>query len=152
MSFLAGDRDAKVRQQAAMALRDICANPRFKTKCAEEGIIDTTKKLLRSDDEVEQTLALAIARHLSIDNDLKRPIVLSGLAKLAIRCAEHSANKPDLQTGRPKESRRPARCFDRNTCSACSSIRDNRRCAERILIFDKAATKRSLCFVSIVLF
>jgi hypothetical protein len=97
LAFLAGDRDAKVRQQAAMALRDICANPRFKTKCAKEGIIETTKKLLRSDDEVEQTLALAIARHLSIDNDLKRPIVLSGLAKLAIRCAEHSANKPDLQ-------------------------------------------------------
>eukprot|EP00940_MAST-03C_sp_MAST-3C-sp2_P002171 g2171.t1 len=97
LAFLAGDRDAKVRQQSAMALRDIAANPRFKVQCAQGGVIETTKSLLRSDDEVEQTLALAIARHLSIEDSLKREIVTSGLAKLAIRCAERSAHKPDLQ-------------------------------------------------------
>jgi hypothetical protein len=39
------------QKQAASALRDICANPDYKVKCAEEGGIQALIRLSRSDEE-----------------------------------------------------------------------------------------------------
>jgi hypothetical protein len=64
-----------IQLQAAAALRDLCANPDYKLKCAEDGGIPVLVTLLRQSDEHIVALALAALRHLSLDPLLKAPIV-----------------------------------------------------------------------------
>jgi hypothetical protein len=64
-----------IQLQAAAALRDLCANPDYKLKCAEDGGIPVLITLLRQQDEHLIALALAALRHLSLDPLLKAPIV-----------------------------------------------------------------------------
>ena len=63
------------QRQASSAVRDLCANPENKLKCADDGGIEALIKLVRQPEEQLQALALAGLRHLSTLDSLKQPIV-----------------------------------------------------------------------------
>ena len=75
------------QKQAAGALRDFCANADFKVRCVEDGGLDVLLELSRHPEEHLQALALASLRHLSLEDSLKRTIVMERTLRQAIRCA-----------------------------------------------------------------
>jgi len=63
------------QKQAASALRDICANPEYRLRCAEDGGIPALIALCRQPEEQLQALALSALRHLSLQVSLKKPML-----------------------------------------------------------------------------
>merc|ERR1711988_973892 len=85
------------QKQAASALRDICANPDYKLKCAEEGGIDATIMLMRQPEQALQALGMAALRHLSTNDALKRTILDRRALRPALKCAQHKNEDLHLQ-------------------------------------------------------
>lgn len=94
---LVGMPHLNTQKQAAAALRDLCANPEYKARCAEDGGIPTLVNLLRQSDDLLQALALAALRHLSADDILKHPILQERALRPALRAISSNIEDIHLQ-------------------------------------------------------
>ena len=74
------------RTKAATALRDLCANSKYKVEIEEAGIVEELIDIVRQKDIEMQTLCVACLRHLSEDPVLKKKIVDCGSLPPVIRC------------------------------------------------------------------
>ena len=95
MFFLLKVQDIKTRKCAASALRDISAHADHKLTFAEQGGIDALVQLSREKEIELQVLAIAGLRHLTLNDQLKRPCVEAGCLPPAVRCVAYATE--DLQ-------------------------------------------------------
>lgn len=120
--FLLKVRDPKVRRQAAIAIRDVVANPDHKERFVAEGGLDFLMALIREPSVELQCLGMASLRHVSLDDSLKRTLVdagvLVGLQKSAV------TKNQDLQVCRyacPNAGAMPVRMRGR-PCDSCLPV------------------------------
>lgn len=86
-------KDVPTRRQAATALRDLSANQSVRSTFAEKNGIEAMVRLSGATELSLQSLAAATLRHLSTEDDLKRPIVEAGALPPTLRNASRAPHE-----------------------------------------------------------